>query len=56
LYYHFRYGENKSLRDKYFYFSAVREKIRLNGDTDTNGCIVGGQLDILWEFEIFHII
>ena len=27
-----------------FYFNAIREIIKLGGDTDTNGCIVGGMV------------
>jgi hypothetical protein len=47
FYYLLRYGKNKSLSDRDFYFNAVRETIRLGGDTDTNGCIVGGMIGAL---------
>jgi hypothetical protein len=47
FYYLLRYGEDKFLSDRDFYFNAVRETIRLGGDTDTNGCIVGGMIGAL---------
>ena len=46
FYYLLRY-DKKNVTDSVFYFNAIRETIRLGGDTDTNACIVGGMIGAL---------
>ncbi len=46
FYYLLRY-DKKNVSDSEFYFNAIRETIRLGGDTDTNACIVGGMIGAL---------
>ena len=48
FYYLLRYSKKlKDITDEQFYFRAIRETIRLGGDTDTNACIVGGMIGAL---------
>lgn len=49
FYYLLRYDENNDNEGE-FYYKAIRETIRLGGDTDTNACIVGGMIGALVGF------
>jgi ADP-ribosylglycohydrolase len=47
FYFLLRYKEEKDHSDLGFYYKALKETIRLGGDTDTNACIVGGLIGAL---------
>ena len=50
FYYLLRYKEEKDVSDFGFYFKAMKETIKVGGDTDTNACIVGGMIGALVGF------
>lgn len=45
-------GENKR---EYSYIEIIKESINLGGDTDTNACIVGGVVGVLFGIELFDL-
>ena len=48
FYYLLRYNKKEpKTNDNEYYYLAIRETIRLGGDTDTNACIVGGMIGAL---------